>query len=198
VIIDTDGTDGFRNATDTVRQGNLGIDTFILGWDGTDNEGNYVGDGVYDIQVMIWDRSRNPVAEPHYAGWAEVITDSDFDNVRDSEDDFPQNPRESSDMDSDGLGDNSDPDRDGDGVDNNDDEFPWNKNEWRDSDSDGIGDNEDPDDNGNNIADIVEIPIVILVLLLPLVLFYYTNKYVSKKKKEKESEKEEDTIDNGT
>ena len=37
---------------------------------------------------------------------------------------FPNDPNETSDLDSDGIGDNADPDRDGDGVNNEDDYFP--------------------------------------------------------------------------
>lgn len=44
--------------------------------------------------------------------------DRDGDGIPDDEDAFPDDPNESSDMDGDGIGDNSDPDRDGDGFSN--------------------------------------------------------------------------------
>ena len=61
---------------------------------------------------------------------------------------FPLDQTESSDLDGDGIGDNSDPDADGDGVDNEQDVFPLDSSESSDRDGDGIGDNADayPDD----------------------------------------------------
>ena len=46
------------------------------------------------------------------------VFDSDADGVIDSEDAFPYDPTEWADLDGDGIGDNSDPDRDGDGFSN--------------------------------------------------------------------------------
>ena len=43
-------------------------------------------------------------------------TDTDGDGVNNAEDAFPYDPNESSDLDGDGVGDNTDPDDDGDGV----------------------------------------------------------------------------------
>ncbi len=114
----------------------------------------------------------------------------DRDGVRDSEDAFPLDPRETSDFDGDGIGDNSDDDWDGDGMDNVQDEFPWNPKEWEDSDGDGIGDNEDPDDNANGISDVLELPIGIGVLMIPLILIHFLNKRIKGKKKESEDENE--------
>ena len=66
---------------------------------------------------------------------------------------FPVDPNEWSDLDGDGVGDNSDAfpvdpdewsDSDGDGVGDNSDAFPVDPDEWSDSDGDGIGDNDDP------------------------------------------------------
>jgi len=81
---------------------------------------------------------------------------------------FPDNPKESADLDHDGIGNNADPDKDGDNVANTKDAFPENPyesqrkmdrdgdgiidkkdvfpddpKEWKDSDGDGIGDNSD-------------------------------------------------------
>lgn len=186
VIIDTDGTKGFDNNTDTTLRDNaLGEFQYVY-WDGRDNEGNYVEDGDYQIQVMIWDRAGNPIAEPYYAGSVSIIRDMDRDGVNDVDDAFPNDPTESKDFDGDGIGDNSDTDLDNDGVPNHDDAFRWDSKEWADSDDDGIGDNADPDDNGNGIPDIAEIPMVIIVLLIPIVMIYFTNKRIKSKKKEEE------------
>lgn len=80
-----------------------------------------------------------------------VQLDTDGDGVPDRDDAFPENPGESSDLDEDGVGDNSDPDRDGDGVDNDEDVFPEDPEEWADLDEDGIGDNVDTDRDGDEV-----------------------------------------------
>ncbi|MBW8184510.1 thrombospondin type 3 repeat-containing protein [Shewanella nanhaiensis] len=108
-----------------------------------------------------------------------IATDFDGDLVSDDEDLFPADPDEWSDLDGDGIGDNSDPDRDGDGVNNEQDAypddptrskdetsgkdsdgdgyddsvdlFPLDPNEWSDLDGDGIGDNSDPDRDGDGV-----------------------------------------------
>lgn len=64
---------------------------------------------------------------------------------------FPDDPTEWSDLDRDGIGDNSDPDRDGDGVDNDQDVFPDDRAESSDFDGDGIGDRRDPDRDGDGV-----------------------------------------------
>ena len=79
--------------------------------------------------------------------------DTDGDGVPDDQDAFPNDPNESSDLDGDGIGDNSDPDRDGDGYFNDDDAFPNDPDEWSDLDGDGIGDNEDPDRDDDGVND---------------------------------------------
>ena len=53
-----------------------------------------------------------------------LILDTDGDSVPDSQDLFPNDPSESSDLDGDEIGDNADKDRDGDGVENEIDEYP--------------------------------------------------------------------------
>ena len=49
---------------------------------------------------------------------AQGVSDSDGDGISDDTDVFPNDPTEWFDLDNDGIGDNSDPDRDGDGFDN--------------------------------------------------------------------------------
>lgn len=75
--------------------------------------------------------------------------DTDGDGHPDDADAFPEDPKEWSDKDGDGVGDNSDPDRDGDGVNNDEDAFPDDPKETKDSDGDGIGDNADADRDGD-------------------------------------------------
>jgi hypothetical protein len=60
------------------------------------------------------------------------------------------------DSDSDGIGDNADPDDDNDGVEDSNDAFPLDPYESEDSDDDGIGDNADSDDDNDGISDEVE------------------------------------------
>ena len=78
--------------------------------------------------------------------------DTDGDGIIDTEDDFPDNPDETTDSDGDGVGDNADEfpfdanethDDDGDGVGNNTDAFPQDANETHDDDGDGVGNNTD-------------------------------------------------------
>ncbi|WP_205859070.1 thrombospondin type 3 repeat-containing protein, partial [Pleionea sediminis] len=83
--------------------------------------------------------------------------DSDGDGYPDDQDAFPNDPNEWSDLDGDGIGDNSDPDRDGDGVDNSNDVFPNDPNEWSDIDGDGIGDNADPDRDGDGVDNDLDV-----------------------------------------
>lgn len=69
--------------------------------------------------------------------------DSDGDGVPNLDDAFPDDPAESADTDSDGVGNNTDEDDDDDGVDDADDAFPLDPAEASDSDQDGVGDNGD-------------------------------------------------------
>ena len=80
-------------------------------------------------------------------------TDSDGDGVVNSLDAFPFNGSETSDLDGDGVGDNSDPDKDGDGVENALDKFPDNQFESADTDGDGLGNNSDNDDDNDGTMD---------------------------------------------
>ena len=74
---------------------------------------------------------------------AQSYADRDGDGVSDLEDVFPDDPNESFDTDSDGIGNNADPDDDNDGVIDTDDAFPLDDTESSDADGDGIGDNAD-------------------------------------------------------
>jgi hypothetical protein len=195
IIVDSDRNDVFDSTSD-ITIANDTKDSFNqITWDGTDSRGNNVEDGSYRIQIMFWDPSGNPIDEPFVLSPVSIVTDSDDDGVLDIDDAFPFDPRETTDMDGDGIGDNSDGDRDGDGYPNHDDHFPSNRNEWRDTDGDGLGDNEDLDDNGNNIDDIVEVPLSVMIMMMPIILIYLVNRSVSRRKKEREAQKKEEQAD---
>jgi len=107
------------------------------------------GDGVNDAADQC---PGTPAGESvNFYGCALSQIDTDGDGHPDHLDAFPNDPAEWSDLDGDGVGDNSDADRDGDGVDNAADAFPDNPAEWADRDGDGIGDNSDPDRDGDGV-----------------------------------------------
>lgn len=88
--------------------------------------------------------------------------DSDNDGYPDDEDLFPNDPNEWADLDGDGIGDNSDPDRDGDGISNDheiqlgyDPNDPDNKPD--DADEDGIPDQLDDDRDGDGHANAEDL-----------------------------------------
>jgi len=104
------------------------------------------------IEIAPKGNTRSSLSSFEFSSSAqEVATDLDGDLVSDEEDDFPDDPAESSDIDGDGVGDNTDDDIDGDSVLNDDDSFPNDPNEWSDLDSDGIGDNSDTDRDGDGV-----------------------------------------------
>jgi len=89
--------------------------------------------------------------------------DSDNDGVPDDQDDFPNDPAETTDTDNDGVGDNADAfdndptettDTDNDGVGDNADAFDNDPTETSDLDNDGIGDNADTDRDGDTVDNI--------------------------------------------
>ncbi len=80
-------------------------------------------------------------------------TDSDNDGVKDSEDAFPNDPNETIDTDSDGVGNNADNDDDNDTVVDGEDAFPLDASESLDTDNDGIGNNADNDDDNDGVSD---------------------------------------------
>ncbi len=144
--------------------------------------------------------------------------DDDNDGVLDVNDTFPLDPLESSDMDSDSIGDNSDLDIDGDGVMNVDDPFPLDGTETLDSDGDGIGNNEDTDDDNDGVLDIddenplvpdnveedeptIEEPekkdndlwwllLVIMLIAIPNLILYISHKKSEARSKKQEEEKD--------
>lgn len=71
-------------------------------------------------------------------------------------DDFPFDPSESLDTDSDGIGNNADDDDDGDAVIDTLDAFPLDPVEWSDYDGDGLGNVADPDADNDGVLDAVD------------------------------------------
>jgi len=87
----------------------------------------------------------------------QVLYDRDFDGIPNDKDEFPTDSSEWRDNDSDGIGDNSDPDDDNDGFNDSEDLFPFDSSENSDNDLDGIGDNSDPDDDNDGFDDSEDI-----------------------------------------
>jgi len=79
--------------------------------------------------------------------------DVDGDGVPNDEDAFPDDPTESVDTDTDGIGNNADTDDDNDGVPDDEDAFPIDATESVDTDGDGIGNNADTDDDNDGVPD---------------------------------------------
>ena len=95
-----------------------------------------------------------------------LVQDTDFDGIRNSEDEdddgdgvndiddaFPLDSTETVDTDGDGIGNNADEDDDGDGVNDGDDAFPLDSTETVDTDGDGVGNNADADDDNDGVND---------------------------------------------
>ena len=83
----------------------------------------------------------------------QMLSDADLDGIPNSRDACQRDSNEWNDNDSDGIGDNSDPDDDNDGFNDNEDFFPFNFSENSDNDLDGIGDNSDFDDDNDGFND---------------------------------------------
>jgi parallel beta-helix repeat protein len=145
VIIDTDGVQGFDNASDITLKGNTSAVFQEIFWDGKYSNGNYVEEGDYHIQVTIWDLAGNQIDESYNLGSVTIVFDSDEDGVKDIEDAYPNDPTQWEDRDGDSWGDNR--------WGNNPDAFPDDPNEWLDTDSDNIGNNADLDDDNDKIPD---------------------------------------------
>lgn len=88
-----------------------------------------------------------------------IQIDRDNDGIPDAEDAFPDDPTEWADLDGDGIGDNSDPDRDGDSISNDyENQIGTNPDDPAsvppDQDADGIPDSLDDDRDGDGIDNI--------------------------------------------
>jgi hypothetical protein len=104
------------------------------------------GDGIADVEDSHYIERMNDDVDTRY--------DFDNDGVPDTNDAFPYDETEWSDIDGDGEGDNTDHDKDGDGVPNEHDDFIFDSMEWKDTDKDGIGNNADTDDDNDNTPDL--------------------------------------------
>lgn len=82
--------------------------------------------------------------------------DADGDGFYDAIDLFPNDKYNWTDLDGDGIGDNTDPDDDGDNVDDIVDAFPRDPSEWLDTDADGVGNNADADDDNDGLVDLID------------------------------------------
>jgi parallel beta-helix repeat protein len=133
IVINTSGDFEFLQQNDTVLVGSATGNPQTVFWDGT-NETRTFSDGIYYIQISLVDEYDNVIQNP-YNGLIVKIqnTDSDGDGTVDKNDDFPDDPTQTSDNDGDGYGDNPN------GT--NPDAFPTNPTQWKDSDGDGYGDN---------------------------------------------------------
>ncbi|MGB7298508.1 MAG: RICIN domain-containing protein [Burkholderiaceae bacterium] len=109
----------------------------------TGSNGNYNLSMESNPNVLIpgyyWLFAIDAQGRPSVAHTIQIIRpDSDNDGVPDSEDEFPNDPNETTDTDGDGVGDNGD-------------SFPADPLESADTDSDGVGDNADPAPNDPSI-----------------------------------------------
>jgi parallel beta-helix repeat protein len=101
IIINTDGKEGFNNQTDVTLTGSItersqssfGYILHNVDWDCKDDQGNYVKQGSYQIQIMLWDKVGNPMIEPHNIESMEIAYDFDNDGIADEPDpiDDPDN-----------------------------------------------------------------------------------------------------------
>ena len=127
---------------------------------------DFISDAADAFVDLVSATPEESAAETRSGVTENVTSDRDGDGVPNEQDAFPDDGKETADMDGDGKGDNSDTDRDGDGVANSEDAFPDDKDETADTDGDGLGDNEevvlgtDPklaDTDGDGLSDPVEI-----------------------------------------
>jgi parallel beta-helix repeat protein len=138
IIINTSGDNEFIEGNDTVLRGIATGNLQTVYWHGS-NESGIFPDGIYYVEIILIDEFNNTISEPYTAMIIRIInTDSDGDGSIDIHDDFPDDPTQWSDNDSDGYGDN--------GTGLKADAFPNDGTQWADSDGDGYGDNPE----GNN------------------------------------------------
>lgn len=155
IIVDASSTDLIANAYATISGTSGSLYIVPVSPDGMD-VGSYSG----TVRVSACFDSR---CSRHLSGSPKNIAirydvevdplDVDSDGVLNVNDEFPEDPGESSDNDSDGIGDNSDEDDDNDGVNDDADSFPLDAIEWADNDEDGIGDNTDDNDDNDTFID---------------------------------------------
>lgn len=126
------------------------VDDVFVDWDAKD-----YGKHIISVKVDSWEKDinidNNKVQISVFVDYDtdgdgvnnNIDIDDDNDGVKDSEDSFPLNSKESKDTDNDGIGNNADEDDDNDGVSDIEDVFPLNPKESKDTDFDGVGDNSD-------------------------------------------------------
>ncbi|EKD93493.1 MAG: hypothetical protein ACD_28C00140G0003 [uncultured bacterium] len=136
--------------TDTVfvdwkpTAGNYSISVTVYPWDtSADDSGN---NGVTFATLVDYDNDGDLTGNTK-------DTDDDNDGVKDSEDTFPYDQKESADTDKDGIGDNADTDDDNDSIEDTTDALPKDSMESVDTDGDGTGDNTDEDDDNDGLSD---------------------------------------------
>ena len=122
-------------------------DGWPVGQDSNDNDASIPG-------VIFLDSDGDGFADN---GGLVPDNDDDNDGVVDADDAFPLDSSETSDLDRDGIGDNTDADLDGDGVSNEIDAFPYDVQESVDSDRDGVGNAADSDDDNDGLSDAQEL-----------------------------------------
>ena len=148
---DDDG-DGYSDADETTNCAATSDPLNASDTPANDNDADYLCDAMDD------DDDNDGVLDANEADGAGIGTngtdvdctmtdDCDGDTYTDDVDTHPIDSTEWTDMDGDGIGDNSDSDRDGDGYGNSNDAFPDDATESTDNDGDGIGDNADDDDD---------------------------------------------------
>lgn len=122
---DTDG-DSMGNNTDTDDDNDGVLDTDDDLPEDPLHSKDLDKDGIADEEDEDIDGDGLLNEEEDDIGTDPLIVDTDSDHIGDKEDPFPLDPKEWSDMDSDGTGDNTDADIDGDGTQNTEDVDPSN------------------------------------------------------------------------
>jgi Zn-dependent metalloprotease len=118
---------------------------------------NNISHGFFETTISLVHDGANSPSPINITANILSATDYDNDGYENSVDDFPNNPNEWLDTDSDGTGNNTDIDDDGDGVLDEADAFPLDASDWNDFDQDGIGDNADNDDDNDGVEDSLDL-----------------------------------------